>query len=171
VNVTLVSPPSPPEFRVSRGLMGGFGMAVHPELLYPPIELAHVASVLEADGHTVVIHDADAEGVDTAGALEAVRKSNPDVVFLDSSSTSLDQDLALARSVRAELSVPVAILGSQVTYTPGEIFDGHAVDVVVRGEPEYTVRDVVLALDAGKNLEGIAGTSWQRADGEVVHEP
>ena len=50
MKVVLVTPPSPPEFRVSRGLMGGFGMAVHPELCYPPIELAHVASVLEADG-------------------------------------------------------------------------------------------------------------------------
>ncbi len=146
-------------------------MAVHPELLYPPIELAHVAAVLEAEGHVVVIHDADAEGQGPAGALQAVRDSQPDVVFLDSSSTSLDQDLALARSVRAELGVPVAILGSQVTYTPGEIFEDQAVDLVVRGEPEYTVRDVVRALDAGKSLQGIAGTSWQRAEGEVVHEP
>ena len=47
VKVVLVNPPSPPEFRVSRGLMGGFGMAVNPELLYPPIELAHVAALLE----------------------------------------------------------------------------------------------------------------------------
>ena len=53
VKVVLVNPPSPPEFRVSRGLMGGFGMAVNPELLYPPIELAHVAGVLEAEGHEV----------------------------------------------------------------------------------------------------------------------
>jgi len=151
--------------------MGGFGMAVNPDLLYPPIELAHVAAVLEAEGHVVVIHDADARGTDSAGALAAVRDSRPAVVFLDSSSTSLDQDLALARNVRAELGVPVAILGSQVTYTPGEIFDDNAVDLVVRGEPEYTVRDVVRAVAAGEQLQGIAGTSWQGADGEVVHEP
>ena len=30
-------------------------MAVNPGLLYPPIELAHVASVLEADGHEVAM--------------------------------------------------------------------------------------------------------------------
>ena len=53
VKVVLVNPPSPPEFRVSRGLMGGFGMAVNPELLYPPIELAHVAGVLERADHGV----------------------------------------------------------------------------------------------------------------------
>jgi len=31
VKIVLVNPPSPPEFRVSRGLMGGFGMAVNPD--------------------------------------------------------------------------------------------------------------------------------------------
>ncbi|MCH2107542.1 MAG: hypothetical protein MK291_12980, partial [Planctomycetes bacterium] len=67
MKITLVNPPSPPEFRVSRGLMGGFGMAVNPELLYPPIELAHVAGVLEAEGYEVSILDADAEGLGPDG--------------------------------------------------------------------------------------------------------
>ena len=73
MKIVLVNPPSPAEFRVSRGLMGGFGMAVNPELLYPPIELAHVAGVLEEDGHEVFIIDADALGLGPAGALERVR--------------------------------------------------------------------------------------------------
>ena len=55
-----------------RGLMGGFGMAVNPELLYPPIELAHVAGLLEREGHEVAIHDSDALGVGPEGAFEAI---------------------------------------------------------------------------------------------------
>lgn len=171
MKITLVNPPSPPEFRVSRGLMGGFGMAVNPELLYPPIELAHVAGVLEAEGFEVEIHDADALGLDVEGSHAAIVDGRPGFVCLDSSSTSLDQDLALARRVRESLGIPVAILGSQVTFTPDEIFDGQPVDLVVRGEPEYTVLDVVRAVADGRALEGIVGTSWRNADGVVVHEP
>jgi radical SAM superfamily enzyme YgiQ (UPF0313 family) len=63
------------------------------------------------------------------------------------------------------------MLGSQVTYTPGEIFVDRAVDLVVRGEPEYTVREIARRVAGGGELEGIEGTSHQRADGEVVHEP
>ncbi|MCP3917106.1 MAG: radical SAM protein [bacterium] len=170
MKVVLVNPPSPPEFRVSRGLMGGFGMAVNAELLYPPIELAHVASVLEEDGHEVAIHDSDALALDVAGALEAVCALEPGFVCLDSSSTSLDQDLTLARSIRERTGVPVAILGSQVTFTPGEIFEDNAVDLVVRGEPEWTVRDIARRVVAGGALEGIEGTSWKRVDGDIVHE-
>ncbi len=170
MKIALVNPPSPPEFRVSRGLMGGFGMAVNPELLYPPIELAHIASVLEADGHEVSIHDSDALELDADGALAAITALEPDLVCMDSSSTSLDCDLLLSRRIREGLSVPVAMLGSQVTYTPGEIFEGDNVDVVVRGEPELTVRDLARRRSAGESLQGVAGTTWQRADGEIVHE-
>ena len=88
MRVVLVNPPSPPEYRVSRGLMGGFGMAVSPDLLYPPIELAHVAAALEAAGHEVAIHDSDALGVGPDGALAAIVGLDPALVCLDSSSTS-----------------------------------------------------------------------------------
>ncbi|MEM7517687.1 MAG: radical SAM protein, partial [Planctomycetota bacterium] len=167
----LVNPPSPPEFRVSRGLMGGFGMAVNEELLYPPIELAHVAGVLLEDGFDVAIHDADALGLDSDGAHVAIRAFEPDFICLDSSSTSLDRDLALAGRLRKELSIPVAILGSQVTFTPGEIFEADAVDVVVRGEPEYTVRDIARRVRDKASLEGVEGTTWKRGADDIVHEP
>jgi anaerobic magnesium-protoporphyrin IX monomethyl ester cyclase len=171
VKIVLVNPPSPPEYRVSRGLMGGFGMAVNPGLLYPPIELAHVASVLEAEGHEVAIHDADALELDLDASAARLVAEGADLVVLDSSSTSLDRDLELARRVRRGLGVPVGVLGSQVTYTPDEIFQGDSVDFVVRGEPEYTVRDVARRVAAGEGLAGVEGTSWRDAEGRVVHEP
>jgi radical SAM superfamily enzyme YgiQ (UPF0313 family) len=175
VKVVLVNPPSPPEFRVSRGLMGGFGMAVNPGLLYPPIELAHVAAVLEKHGFEVVIHDSDALGLAPDAARDAIVAEKPDLVCVDSSSTSLDQDLALCRGVRAASGVRVAILGSQVTYTPGDVFEHENVDVVVRGEPEFTVLEVAQRVAAGRDLRGVLGTSWRGTDagGEstVVHEP
>lgn len=170
MKIVLVNPPSPPEFRVSRGLMGGFGMAVNPGLLYPPLELAHVAAVLEADGHRVAIHDSDAAGVGADGALEAVAAERPELVCLDSSSTSLDRDLSLAHAIRERTGVPLAILGSQVTFTPGEIFQGDNVDCVVRGEPEYTVRDLARRAAEGRGFAGIEGITWRASDGQIVHE-
>jgi radical SAM superfamily enzyme YgiQ (UPF0313 family) len=171
MKVVLVNPPSPPEFRVSRGLMGGFGMAVNPGLLYPPIELAHVASLLEQHGHEVVILDADASDLNAERAAQAIMIEDADFVCLDSSSTSLALDLALAKRVRRESGKPVGILGSQVTFATPEVFDGESVDIVVRGEPEATVAELVDRLSEGKPLEGVAGTSWRDAQGEIVHEP
>ena len=170
MRVVLVNPPSPPEYRVSRGLMGGFGMAVSPDLLYPPIELAHVAGALEAAGHEVAIHDGDAAGVGPDGALEAIVGLEPRLVCLDSSSTSLDQDLALAGRVREATGACVAMLGSQVTFCPDTVFDGGRIDAVVRGEPEETVTELARRVDTGEALAGTPGLSWVAPDGSVVHE-
>ena len=170
MKIVLVNPPSPPGYRVSRGLMGGFGMAVNPDLLYPPIELAHVAAVLEAEEREVRIHDSDALQIDLDQACDAICAEEPELVCLDSSSTSLELDLKLAGMVRRRLGKKVGILGSQVTYTPDEIFEGDSVDVVVRGEPEYTVRDLARRVAEGRDFAGVLSASWRRADGEVVHE-
>lgn len=171
VKVVLVNPPSPPEFRVSRGLMGGFGMAVNPNLLYPPIELAHVAGVLEQAGFEVSIFDADARGAQTAAAQAAILALRPDFVALDSSSTSLDKDLELARGLRREGKIPVAILGSQVTFTPGELFSGENVDAVVRGEPELTVLELAERVRDKRSFAGVAGITWKDPEsGRIVHE-
>jgi radical SAM superfamily enzyme YgiQ (UPF0313 family) len=170
VKVVLVNPPSPPEFRVSRGLMGGFGMAVNPLLLYPPIELAHVASVLESRGHTVAIHDSDARRIGPREAVEEIATLAPGIVFVDTSSTSLDCDLALARDLRERIGARVVMLGSQVTFAPDEIFARSSVDALVRGEPEETVAEVVERVAAGASLAGLEGTSWRGPGGEVVHE-
>ena len=170
VQVCLVNPPSPPEFRVSRGLMGGFGMAVGSELLYPPIELAHVAAVLEEAGHGVQIIDCDAAGLETDAALAAILEAGAQVVILDTSSTSLEVDLALANRVRSGGVGCVALLGSQVTYAPDEIFARGGVDVVVRGEPEYSVRDLVQAVGQESGFGGVGGLSWIDGKGETHHE-
>jgi anaerobic magnesium-protoporphyrin IX monomethyl ester cyclase len=175
MRVVLVNPPSPPEFRVSRGLMGGFGMAVNPGLLYPPIELAHVAAVLEEGGFEVAIHDADALGLGVEGSRDAIVAEKPGLVLVDSSSTSLDQDLRLCREVRAGTGAPVAILGSQVTYAPGEVFENESVDLVVRGEPEHTALEIARRVESRADLRGVAGTTWRApaADGKarIVNEP
>ena len=67
--------------------------------------------------------------------------------------------LELARRVRRGLGVPVGVLGSQVTFTPDEIFERDSVDFVVRGEPEHTVRDVARRVAAGEGLAGVEGTA------------
>lgn len=170
MKVHFTNPPSPKEYRVSRGLMGGFGMAVNPELLYPPIELAHVASVLERDGVAVTLFDSDAEGADLDGAREAALRASADLYVFDSSSTTFDLDLDLATRVREATGKPVALLGSQVTNTPEEVFTRSKVDFVVRGEPELTVRDLARAVGAngGGALDSVLGISFRRGP-EIVH--
>jgi len=148
--------------------MGGFGMAVNSQLLYPPIELAHVASVVEADGCTASMFDGDAEGADLEATAKAAVDAAADLYVFDSSSTTFDLDLGLATKVREATGKPVALLGSQVTNTPEEVFTRSKVDYVVRGEPEYSVRDLARFLRGDSRCDAIGkalGLSYRGSQG------
>lgn len=157
-------------------------MAVNPNLLYPPIELAHVAAVVEQDGCEASIFDSDAEGADLAGARAAAVAAKADLYVFDSSSTTFDLDLKLSTEVREATGKPVVLLGSQVTNTPEEVFTKSKVDFVVRGEPEFTVRDLARVLRGAKPdsadsaslspepLDGVLGISYRKG-GEIAHTP
>ncbi len=150
-------------------------MAVNPQLLYPPIELAHVSAVVEQDGAEASIFDGDAEEADLEGAVAGAVAARADLYVFDSSSATFDLDLQLATRVREATGKPVVLLGSQVTNTPEEVFTRSKVDFVVRGEPEYTVRDLARVL-RGERPEGapeptlahVLGISYRDGD-HIVH--
>ena len=174
MKIVLVNPPSPPEFRVSRGLMGGFGMAVNPGLLYPPIELAHVAS--RARGRRPRGRDPRQRRARARVARRRRARSwreAPDLVCLDSLEHVARPGPALcARDPRGAPACRVAILGSQVTYTPGEIFAGRQRRRrrarrarVHRARPRARASRRAAASRASRASAGA------RSDGEIVHEP
>src|SRR5262249_38749118 len=43
--------------------------------------------------------------------------------------------------------------------------------VVIRGEPEYTVRELARRAAERRDFAGVAGSTWKSADGRVVDEP
>ncbi|MGB0332975.1 MAG: B12-binding domain-containing radical SAM protein, partial [Planctomycetota bacterium] len=127
----------------------------------------HRVDILE---HDVVGFVEELRGVGPDGALARVAAEGPELVVLDSSSTSLDQDLELAGQVREATGALTGMLGSQVTFTPDEIFAGGRIDFVVRGEPEHTVQEVAARASRGEALAGTSGITRRAESGEVVHE-
>ncbi len=167
MRVTLVNPPSPGSSHISRGLMGGFGMAVGKSLLYPPIELAHVASVLRAARHKVHIFDCDADELTTDDLLARLRVEKPKVIGVDTSTASWTSDLALAGALAEQIDAHIFCLGSHVTHAPEEVFSDTPVEAIVRGEPEHTVRDLVDAWAKGRPLSEVPGLHFREEDGSI----
>ncbi len=165
MHVLLVNPPPPPRQRVSRGLMGGFGMVVGEGLCYPPLDLLYVAAIVEEAGHEVTVIDAESDGSDPEAVLEALRRRPSPLVGLTTSSATIALDLALADRVKqVSPDSLVFITGSQGSKVPDLAMGGSRVDAVIRGEPEVTVREMIAALDAGEDPLAVAGLSVRRGD-------
>ncbi|MCB9765092.1 MAG: cobalamin B12-binding domain-containing protein [Alphaproteobacteria bacterium] len=80
------------------------------------------------------------------------------------------QGQAIARAVRRLApSVPILIGGPHVTYQDREcLLETPEIDVVVRGEGEWTALALVDALRRGEPLSAVPGITWRAPDGSVV---
>jgi radical SAM superfamily enzyme YgiQ (UPF0313 family) len=134
----------------------------------PPLGLAWIAAVLEQDGHQVQILDANALGVIPERVPQWVREHGPfELVGITATTPLISRALSIARCLKAEYpSVPIVLGGVHPTVLPDEVLGEPAVDLVVRGEGENTMREIA----AERPWAEIAGISFRR-DGATVHNP
>ena len=153
---------------------------------YPPLGLGYIASVLEQDNHDVAIMDCQGDGGDvrTSQRGELVRIGmtdedivsrieafTPDVVGVGSMFTAFAEDsLRLARLVRSILpSVLLVMGGAHATAAFEDVLGEGACDVVVLGEGEFIMQDLVATYTAGDtaSMRKIEGTVWRTKEGLV----
>jgi radical SAM superfamily enzyme YgiQ (UPF0313 family) len=136
-----------------------------------PFALAYPAAVLERDGLTVMLLDAIAEDLDEEAYLARVAAFRPDLVVNEISTGSCDTDLAVAASVKARTGARVALFGPHATALPEELLAHAHVDLVLLGEIEATLPEVVRALDEGRPLAGLPGVACRDDAGKPVRGP
>jgi anaerobic magnesium-protoporphyrin IX monomethyl ester cyclase len=171
MRILLINPPPPPKQRVSRGLMGGFGMVVGDGLCYPPLDLMYVAAILRRDDHEVELVDAEARVTDPDEVLARAVERAPQVVGLATSSATIELDLALGDRIKQALpDTLVFVTGSQGSKIPDMAMGVSAIDAVVRGEPELSVSEMVSKLAAGEDPLSADGVSVRRGDA-IEHNP
>jgi radical SAM superfamily enzyme YgiQ (UPF0313 family) len=78
--------------------------------------------------------------------------------------------LELARMIRQfDIDVPIAVGGPHVTYQDTVcLSQAPEIDVVVRGEGEWTFRDLIHAWDLHIDLGTVAGITWRTPEGDVL---
>jgi radical SAM superfamily enzyme YgiQ (UPF0313 family) len=134
----------------------------------PPLGLAWIASVLERDGHRVKILDANALRLVPQQVPPWVREQGPfELVGITATTPLITSALTIARLLKTQCpDTPIVLGGVHPTVLPEGVLRESAVDFVVRGEGENTVRE----LAAGRPREEIAGISY-RQQGATVHNP
>jgi anaerobic magnesium-protoporphyrin IX monomethyl ester cyclase len=134
----------------------------------PSLGIAWLAAVLEKDGHQVKILDAHAERLPLEAIPQWVKEHGPfDLVGLTATTPLISNALEIARDLKSRFPATLVVLGGvHPTVLPAESLAEPAVDLVVRGEGEETIREIAAETPWDK----IAGISY-RQDGAVVHNP
>lgn len=138
---------------------------------WPPVTLATIAAMLDRDGHQVKAMDCPAIGMPAARLRPVLSREQPDFVFWNTATPTLQADLELAALVKA--ACPTActgVLGTHVTALPAAALENPAIDLVIRGEPEETVQEVCRAGRSG--WKDILGLSFrEERNGKIRHNP
>lgn len=132
----------------------------------PQVGVSSLAGMLRDHGHDSRVYDitflSDDEMV---GALKAtLEEYKPDLVGVSCRSTEWETALALLRMIN--IPVPVVAGGPHPTIAPEEVIADESIDIVVRGEGEETLMELIRRMEAGGDLSDILGL-WLKRDGEV----
>jgi anaerobic magnesium-protoporphyrin IX monomethyl ester cyclase len=130
----------------------------------PPLGLAMLAAVLERKGHSVKILDLAALELSENSLSHVISGETPDVVGITAMTPVINSAINVARKVKeVNDEIVVALGGAHATLFPEEILRlVPQVDIVVRGEGEETMTELVETLEQGESLSSeILGVAYR----------
>ncbi len=153
---------SPPTISAIKAIVGTTG---------PPLSLAYLASMIRG-GHDVKIVDSLAEDYTYRDVERIIKKYDPEVVGITSTTSMIPDAYTVAKIAKMHNeNVKVVMGGPHVTFVPERTFkECPYIDFIVRGEGEITFKELIDALDKGKDTSNILGLSINM-EGKVRNNP
>jgi hypothetical protein len=146
MKVLLINPPFLPKFsRSSRS-----PAVTKSATIYYPLWLAHATGLLEKHGHEVLLIDFPAECKELNDYRQKIVDFSPDMIVCDTSTPSIETDVRSLEIVKSWFLLPPigVIVGTHPSALPKKsIMLSHAVDVVARGEYDWTLCDLASRPD------------------------
>jgi anaerobic magnesium-protoporphyrin IX monomethyl ester cyclase len=126
---------------------------------FPPLGLGYIAAYLKAQEVSVLL--VDCTFADEQEALETIRRSRPRIIGIQVMFSMKEKALKFARLLRGDCELLVAG-GPLPTSNPEEFLS--CFDVVVLGEGEQTMFELVQALEDSTGFAGISGIAFKEKD-------
>ncbi len=132
----------------------------------PPLGLGYVAAVLEDEGVEVEIVDMHVERMTVPELQEHVNSFQPDVVGIGTLTPTFYRAIEEAQAIKdVDPDTEIVFGGVHPSFMYKETLkDYSCVDFVVIGEGEYTMLELVRALDNGQDLKTIKGIAYRKGD-------
>ncbi|MFQ6020441.1 MAG: B12-binding domain-containing radical SAM protein [Candidatus Aenigmatarchaeota archaeon] len=127
------------------------------ETLSEPLYLAYATAVLERDTNAdVKLIDAFALGWKLSELKRNLKKINPDLVVIESTTPSFEDDMKTVKIIKNNTNAKIMLVGTHGSVFPKETLRNNPIDIVAIGEYDYTVRDVVKNFNNLRRVKGIA---------------
>jgi len=141
--------------------------------ILPPLGLAYLAAFLLKEGVDVRIVDCVAEKLNYNRLLVKIKEYKPQVVGFNANTISYPKvQKALPMIKKLNPQIITVIGGAHPSAMPKQVLEENSdLDVVVFGEGEFTLLEIVKNLENNKYLENIAGTVVRKKNKIIVNKP
>jgi radical SAM superfamily enzyme YgiQ (UPF0313 family) len=147
--------------------MGGFGCASMKSMIVNPPSLnsLYVASILKKDNEVKYI-DCAALDLDKDQLMNKIKECGPELIIVSVGSATYDYDLKVISEIK-DIGGVCIIIGPQGAASPEYALKNSKVDIVVLGEPELIISDIVEKVKKKESYSEIEGIAY-RKEGEVI---
>lgn len=127
-------------------------------LVAPPLGIAYIGAVLESGGFEVEIIDGAALEMNWESLEKAINKAAPQVIAITALTPTINQALETAKLAKKTCPDAMVIMGGyHPSFNYSEILEKEYVDLVVMGEGEYTMLELVQTLEDEGDLKKVRG--------------
>jgi len=133
----------------------------------PNLGLLFLAGLLEKNGISVEILDADARRMTIDEIIKYIQdlKVSPKYIGISATTITINPTIDMCSAIKKVLPDVVTILGGpHPSLMPDEVLKSEAVDYVIRGEGENTLFELIT----GQLIDTIEGLSFKK-DGKIIH--
>ena len=149
MKVTLINPP---QTNSKYKFMG---------VVAPPLGLAYMAAVLEESGVEVKIVDASALDMTWNDLEDQMQKISPQLVAITALTPTIDQAFKTAEITKKVCPDALVVMGGyHPSFNYDSVLENDSVDLVIRGEGEETLLELVQTLENGGDLSNVKGIAY-----------
>jgi len=137
----------------------------------PHLGLAYLAAVLEENDIQVEILDAQVERLSWKDLKKKYLQSKPDIVGISSLTEMRFESFKSAQIAKKSLPESIVIMGGPHASLSAHdtLLNVPSVDIIVRGEGEYTLLETCKTFENNENLESVKGISYRENGKEIIH--
>ncbi len=138
--------------------------------IFPPVGLTYLAGFVREKGHEVSIYDFR---VEERNFSDFLKKFRPDLIGITCQTALFYNTLKLAKEIKKEFpNVPIIVGGAHASYRPHDFFESPDIDLVVRGEGEITLSELIDYYQSGNpKLKDIRGITFREREKTIDNLP
>ncbi len=127
-------------------------------LVAPPLGIGYIAAVLEENDVDVKIIDGSALEMTWEELEKEIDAYGADIIGVTAVTPTIIQALRTAKMAKETCPDAMVVMGGyHPTFTYKKLLENHFIDVIIRGEGEYTMLELVQALENGADLREVKG--------------